>query len=112
MAISTHVLDTTRGTPAAGVSVALALRGSGGTWKELSKGVTDDAGRYAAHTSGGGAEPGVYRLIFDVGAYQETHRTEAFFPEIAVEFIIREAGQKFHVPLLISPFGYSTYRGS
>ena len=112
MAITTHVLDIARGKPAAGITVTLSVRGSGGAWSEVGKGVTEDDGRCKSLLSGKHAEPGLYRLNFDVGAYHEANRVEGFFPDIAVHFIVREPGQKFHVPLLVSPFGYSTYRGS
>lgn len=113
MSITTHVLDTARGTPAANVEVTLSIRGSGGRFEPIGKARTDGNGRCSSLTHANHAvEPGVYRLIFDIGAYHEANRIEGFFPEVAVEFIVREPGQRFHIPLLISPFGYSTYRGS
>jgi 5-hydroxyisourate hydrolase len=113
MSITTHVLDIARGKPAEGVSVTLSLRASGGHFETLGKAKTDANGRcssltHADHPVG----PGVYRLNFDIGEYHEANRVEGLFPEVAVEFLVREPGQKFHIPLLISPFGYTTYRGS
>jgi 5-hydroxyisourate hydrolase len=104
--ISTHVLDTARGRPAAGVTVHLSAQRDGG-WEPVNDGVTDADGRLADLAT----EPpaGVYRLRFDVAGYLGD---EAFFPEVTVVFRITEAGRHHHVPLLLSPFGYSTYRGS
>jgi 5-hydroxyisourate hydrolase len=106
-AITTHVLDTARGRPAAGVAVALER---GGT--VLARGVTDADGRLRDLLPDGPLEPGRYRLVFDTEGYFAAEGTEAFYPEVAVVFRVREGGEHFHVPLLLSPFGYSTYRGS
>jgi 5-hydroxyisourate hydrolase len=107
--ITTHVLDTAVGTPASGMTVVLAvLRGS--DWVRVSSGQTDDHGRLTTLTAGIAVEPGVYRLTFDTRTY---HRdVDSFFPEVQVVFNIRSAGEHVHVPLLVSPFGYSTYRGA
>src|SRR3954451_8463969 len=99
--LSTHVLDTSRGRPAAGLAVR--LEGSGVL---VGEGVTDDDGRIAR--LGEGLEPGDYVVRFDTGAYLGE---AAFCPEVAVAFRIA-ADEHFHVPLLLNPFGYSTYRGS
>jgi 5-hydroxyisourate hydrolase len=111
-AITTHVLDTSRGRPAGGVPVHLDLK-SGNGWEQLGHGVTDADGRLktllpAEHV----LSRGVYRLTFQTGAYFAHHAVEGFYPEVSVVFEIREAGQHYHVPLLLNPFGYSTYRGS
>jgi 5-hydroxyisourate hydrolase len=107
-AITTHVLDTARGRPAAGVAVALER---GGTL--LARGATDGDGRVRDLLPADlRLEPGSYRLVFDTGAYFAAQGTDAFYPEVAVVFAVREGGEHFHVPLLLSPFGYSTYRGS
>lgn len=100
MGISTHVLDTAKGRPAAGVRVLL-LRDE----QLVFDGVTDGDGRarLAEH-----AEPGTYRLTFDTGAYNPG----GFFPEATIVFRIDTGAQHYHVPLLLSPFGYATYRGS
>lgn len=98
--ITTHVLDTAKGRPAAGVRLTL--------WKDdtiLCEGTTDHDGRARVLPE---AERGMYRLVFDTGAYNPN----GFFPEVAVSFRITEPEQHHHVPLLLSPFGYSTYRGS
>ena len=107
--ITTHVLDTAIGRPAADMAVVLAVH-HGGEWMRLAHGRTDEQGRLSSLTDGVSIGPGVYRLTFDTGTY---HREVAsFFPEVQVIFKIRAAGEDVHVPLLVSPFGYSTYRGS
>ena len=104
--ITTHVLDTARGRPAAGVPVRLELR-DGEQWREIGRGTTDDDGRLRTLT-GPSIEAGTYRITFDTGAYN----ANGFFPEVAIVFEVKDAAQHYHVPLLLSPFGYSTYRGS
>jgi 5-hydroxyisourate hydrolase len=106
--ISTHVLDTARGRPAAGVAVELGVRhGDGDTWSVVAEAVTDHEGRVDDLVDD--VRPGVYRLWFDVGAYSGP---DGFYPEVTVVFRVDEGGRGYHVPLLVSPFGYSTYRGS
>ncbi len=100
--ITTHVLDTAQGRPASGVPVRLEQRAGSG-WSLVGQGVTDADGRLKT-LGGGGA--GVYRLTFD------TKGRSAFFPEVSIVFEIVDASAHYHVPLLLSPFGYSTYRGS
>ena len=98
--ITTHILDTSRGRPAAGVAVQLWRGG------ELRHETRTDADGRARLTDA--TEPGIYKIIFKIGTYFD----ESFYPEAAVTFQVRDAGQHYHVPLLVSPFGYSTYRGS
>ncbi len=100
--ITTHVLDTAQGGPASGVPVRLEIR-SGGAWSLVGQGVTDADGRLKTLGSRGA---GTYRLTF------ETRAQSAFFPEVAILFEIADASAHYHVPLLLAPFGYSTYRGS
>ena len=107
--ITTHVLDTARGRPAPDVEVALE-RESGDGWSPVANGRTDANGRLGE--LGSVAEPGRYRLRFDSGAYFAATDTPAFFPEVAVQFTVERPEEHHHVPLLLSPFGYSTYRGS
>lgn len=103
-AVTTHVLDAALGRPAAGVPVRLeAADGS-----VLASGKTDSDGRLRS-LGPSSVDAGVYRLVFDIEAY---HGPEAFYPTITVEFRILEAGAHHHVPVLLSPFAYSTYRGS
>lgn len=107
-AITTHVLDTARGRPAAGVSICLE-HGS----EVLGRGETDADGRLRTLLPAGAVlEAGAYRLVFDTGAWFAAQGVDAFYPEVAVDFIVQDGTQHYHVPLLLSPFGYSTYRGS
>src|SRR5207302_4056312 len=101
-----HVLDTARGRPADRIPVELDMFITGHGWREVGRGITSGDGRI-----GDFGEPpaaGVYRLMFDVAAYLPN----AFFPSVAVTFEVRDPTDHYHVPLLLSPFGYSTYRGS
>lgn len=102
--LSTHVLDTSLGKPAAGV--AISLSGAAG---QLGEAVTDADGRAA--DLGGELHPGTYSLRFDSGGYFAERGIDGFYPEVLVTFTISGA-RHVHVPLLLSPFGYSTYRGS
>ena len=106
--ITTHVLDTALGRPAAGVAIRL-LRLDG---SELASGVTNDDGRIADLLAPGALEAGTYRMTFATGPYFEATGRPAFYPEVAVVFTIVEPREHYHIPLLLSPFGYSTYRGS
>lgn len=109
--ITTHVLDTALGRPARGVPVRLELH-DGGAWRELGAGVTDDDGRLRTLTPAGPVAPGRYRIGFDTGAYLAASGTTGFFPVVEIQFEIVDGAAHYHVPLLLSPFGYSTYRGS
>lgn len=110
--LTTHVLDTARGRPAAGVAVTAEIqRGDG--WQRIGGGTTDDDGRVAALLPDGVAlEAAVYRLRFATAAYFVAAGVPAFYPEVQIAFRVAEPAQHHHVPLLLSPFGYSTYRGS
>jgi 5-hydroxyisourate hydrolase len=104
--LSTHVLDTAEGRPAVGIRVAL----ESASGAPLGEGVTDSDGRIPTF----GAEPlagGDYRLRFDTAAYFGSFGVDGFFPEVTIMFTV-EGDDHYHVPLLLSPFGYSTYRGS
>jgi 5-hydroxyisourate hydrolase len=107
-AITTHVLDVSRGRPAGGVAVRLDLVGAG----ELGEGRTDSDGRLRTLMGARPLEAGVYRLTFAVGEYFRESGIETFYPTVEITFEVRDPGQHYHVPLLVSPFGYSTYRGS
>jgi hydroxyisourate hydrolase len=106
--ITTHVLDTARGRPARGVPIVLS-RLVDGAFREVGRGETDDDGRLKTLVPKGTFVAGTYRLVFEVSAYEGG---DGFFPEVAITFVVRDATQHHHVPLLLSPFGYSTYRGS
>ncbi len=111
--ITTHVLDTARGKPAAGVPVLLERCAGADTWTFVGHGKTDDDGRLRtlvpAETP---LSEGIYRIAFDTDAYFRAIGVEGFFPEVVIAFRVIDASQHHHVPLLLSPFGYSTYRGS
>jgi 5-hydroxyisourate hydrolase len=110
--ISTHILDTARGRPAAGVPVLLE-RMDRGRPSEVTRAVTDADGRVKELAPSGGAlDAGDYRLTFDSGAYFAAQGVEGFYPLVTVLFTLRDPTQHHHVPLLLSPFGYATYRGS
>ena len=109
MGVSTHVLDAARGRPAAGVAVRLEHRTDDGAYAELARATTNDDGRVPAWPV---TEPGTYRLVFDTGAYFAARDQPAFYPEVTVTFAITAPAEPHHVPLLLSPFSYSTYRGS
>jgi 5-hydroxyisourate hydrolase len=110
--ITTHVLDIARGQPAAGITVILELRHTS-EWIPVGRGATDDRGRTQSLTDDRPLMPGIYRLTFDVGAYHREQGIPApFFPEVKITFNVRDGSDHFHLPLLVSPFGYSTYRGA
>jgi len=111
MTISTHVLDTSIGRPAAGLSVQL-LRQQGSNWIEVFRGETNGEGRVPALLPHEAGAAGAYRLTFDIGGYFNRQAVESFYSTIAIDFIVRDVASHYHVPLLVSPFGYSTYRGS
>ena len=106
--VTTHVLDTALGRPAAGVPVRLERPGDPAP---VASGATDADGRIQ-ELGPDALPPGVYRLVFDTGAYFARDQRRAFYPEVSVTFVIEEGGAHYHVPLTLSPFGYSTYRGS
>ena len=110
-AITTHVLDTSRGCPAAGIPVILE-REAAGVWELIGSGITNTDGRITDLLPGESIETGVYRLLFNTGRYFATQNAQTFYPEVIVIFNIEHSDQHYHVPLLLSPFGYSTYRGS
>jgi hydroxyisourate hydrolase len=116
MGISTHILDTTKGRPAAGVAVVLShgpflaparepqMDREG--WVIIARGSTDSDGRLKLAEEM--PEPGLYRISFATGSYNP----EGFFPRVVIEFMVEAGAKHYHVPLLLSPYGYSTYRGS
>jgi len=112
--LSTHVLDLAAGRPAARVAVQLHRETSTpGVWEVVAERETDDDGRVKDLIAAGQLRAGRYRLEFATGPYLEARGVaSAFFPEVSVRFDVRDASAHVHVPLLLSPFGYSTYRGS
>jgi 5-hydroxyisourate hydrolase len=110
--ITTHVLDIARGRPAAGVPVTLESKTEGG-WTLVGRGATDADGRLRdLAPSDFVLSEGEYRLTFDAGSYFHASGVEGFYTEVVVSFVVRDAGAHHHVPLLLSPYGYTTYRGS
>jgi 5-hydroxyisourate hydrolase len=111
--LTTHVLDTSRGLPATCVAVTLDVRDPDSSWRRLGAGVTDGDGRCKTLLAADAGLPAaVYRLEFDVAGYFAAAAVTAFFPSVTIAFEVRDADRHHHVPLLLSPFGYSTYRGS
>lgn len=108
--ITTHVLDTSRGCPAAGVPVVLDVAVDS-DWRTVGRGTTDADGR-ANDLLSSAPQDGRYRLTFDTGAYFRAVGEAGFYPEVSVTFTVGRGEAHYHVPLLLSPFGYSTYRGS
>jgi 5-hydroxyisourate hydrolase len=113
--ITTHVLDTAAGRPGADIAIELE-RIEHGVWHLVGGGVTDQDGRLRTLTPAGPVAPGTYRLRFQTGAYLAAQDAvpgrPPFFPVVEIQFNVVDGDQHFHVPLLLSPFGYSTYRGS
>ena len=109
--ITTHVLDTSLGQPAIAMAIVLEIHRTG-EWVRLSSGRTDESGRLVAIGESVPIGPGVYRLTFDTGSYHRSCDIKPFFPEVQVVFTVRGPSEHLHIPLLISPYGYSTYRGS
>ncbi len=110
--LTTHVLDLRLGQPAEGIAVYLEKRDPMGGWHMLASGATNDDGRVANLLEPGTLTRGRHRLTFETGAYFDAQGVEHFFPQITVEFDVADVERSYHVPLLMSPFGYSTYRGS
>lgn len=112
--ITSHVLDTSRGMPAAGIDVLLewntgeSLRPE---WEKVGSGTTNIDGRVSDLVDGE-SRAGHFRISFLVAAYFQSRHIESFYPVVRIEFNVDDADQHFHVPLLLNPFGYSTYRGS
>lgn len=111
-AITTHILDTTRGRPASGVRVVLE-QASGDGFREVGAGMTDADGRLKTlMPAGSELQAGKYRLTFHTEGYFAAQGVDGFYPEVSITFLVREPKQHYHVPLLLNPYGYSTYRGS
>jgi 5-hydroxyisourate hydrolase len=112
-AISTHVLDIARGRPASDVAVRLEREESADCWRLIGEGRTDQNGRCAEllNTSEKLAA-GKYRIHFDTGSYFAAQNMEGLYPLVTVEFGVRAGDAHYHIPLLLSPNGYTTYRGS
>jgi 5-hydroxyisourate hydrolase len=110
--ITTHVLDISLGRPAANVNVTLEAQTAGSEWAVVGRGSTDGDGRLNDLAAGKALNPGTHRLTFGTGAYFALRKIDALYPQVIIAFEVRDARDHYHIPLLLSPFGYSTYRGS
>lgn len=111
--ISTHILDTARGKPANGVAVYLESQKTDETWEQLTHAWTDEEGRVKPFfLLEAPLKGGTYRLVFDTESYFSALDSDCFYPQVCVVFNIGDDPQHYHIPLLISPYGYSTYRGT
>ncbi len=110
--ITTHILDTTRGLPAKNLPITLfAQQGEG--WKEINSGITNNDGRLPGLLADDEKLPaGVYRMHFATATYFKDNNEEGFYPYVDIVFEINASGAHYHIPLLLTAFGYSTYRGS
>ena len=108
--VSTHILDLSRGTGRGGVPVTLARQAPDGGWTIVGRGTTDAEGRVRQLGEPKAIGAGIYRLQFDMAGRSDT--AAPFFPEIVLTFRVTDAAAHYHVPVVVSPYGYSTYRGS
>ena len=109
--LSCHVLDTARGRPASGIPVQLACLDTSGAWQPLASATTNSDGRVPSLGEPAALGPGTYRVRFETESYLSQH-APAFYPYVDVVFEVRANAEHYHIPLLISPYGYTTYRGS
>lgn len=111
--ITTHIIDITTGKPGAGIPVVLERKTHSAGWQAIAEGMTDINGRIDDLLSARDVFlPGHYRLIFEIGPYYLLQSVECFFPQVVISFVVKDPVQHYHVPLLLSPFSYSTYRGT
>jgi 5-hydroxyisourate hydrolase len=111
--ISTHVLDTAQGAPARNVPVRLERQEASGDWRLLASARTDADGRCSQLLPEGEAlSPGIYRLTFDTASYHAAQKIESLYPLVQITFAVKQGDESFHIPLLLSPHGYTTYRGN
>ncbi|MBK05018.1 MAG: hydroxyisourate hydrolase [Deltaproteobacteria bacterium] len=109
--ITTHVLDTMTGSPAAGLAIKL-LQKQDEQYVQLASGYTNNDGRIVDLLEPGSLTPGIYQMHFDTGEYHHAAGLKGFYPEAVITFEVVSTDEHYHIPLLLSPFGYSTYRGS
>ncbi|HIN40598.1 MAG TPA: hydroxyisourate hydrolase [Flavobacteriales bacterium] len=110
--ITTHVLDTSKGLPAQGIQISLEGRNVEGNWTKLGNGTTDTDGRISNLLDTDALlDPGTYRMVFQTGDYYKACGSYGFYPSVIIEFETTDSNH-YHIPLLLNPFGYSTYRGS
>lgn len=109
--ISTHVLDLAHGVGGKSVPVVLSRRSAGGDWQTVGTATTDADGRVRSFGDAGAFDTGIYRLQFDMSGYPDASASP-FFPEITLTFRVTDKAGHYHVPVVVSPYGYSTYRGN
>ena len=109
--ITSHVLDTALGRPASGLRVRLQLRAADG-WRTLAERATNQDGRVTDLLAPGTLKRGSYKMIFETGEYLLASGRPVFYPQVEILFLVDVEAEHYHIPLLLSPFGYSTYRGS
>jgi 5-hydroxyisourate hydrolase len=110
--LSIHALNTASGKPGAGITVVLQRRADK-DWVDLGRGKTDASGRADdLYPRDKPLQAGTYRLVYDTGTYFKSQRVKTFFPQVEVVFEVEQTDEHYHVPLLLSPYGYSTYRGN
>ena len=109
--ITTHVLDTSQGKPAEGISIRLQRPKATDQWEDICTGITNDDGRIPGFMDGISIEPGTYRMLFDTKSYFNKEGVSGFYPYAPIVFEITDT-EHYHIPLLLNPYGYSTYRGS
>ena len=110
--ITTHVLDTSTGNPGQGMPITLSQKQPDGSYNPIASGVTDDDGRIRDLLAPGALKAGVYKMSFDTETYFKLHGQMGFYPEAVICFAIVAPQEHYHIPLLLSPYGYTTYRGS
>ena len=109
--ITTHVLDTANGKPAEGIKITLQKPRGNDRWENICSGTTNNDGRIPDFMGDFTIEPGIYRMLFDTGSYFKKEGIRGFYPYAPVVFEITDT-EHYHIPLLLNPYGYSTYRGS
>ena len=112
MSLSTHILDTHQGCPAPHVHLRVYQYESEDQQELIFEGSTDDDGRARDLIPASANRVGLYRIVFEIGAYHQNLGIQGFYPEVSILFDVQDPQAHYHVPLLISPFGFSTYRGS
>lgn len=110
--ITTHVLDTAKGCPAQGLTITLKQQSSDGSYRTLAQGKTNSDGRITDLLQPNSLVVGTYQMHFDTGGYFRDNQNEGFYPEATITFTIKNTTEHYHIPLLLSPYGYTTYRGS
>ena len=110
--ITTHVLDTSKGMPAEGIKISLQKPINDNLWEDITSGITNNDGRIPSFLNENQVlKPGIYRMLFDTQSYFQKNSIKGFYPYVPIVFEVKDT-EHYHIPLLLNPFGYSTYRGS